>query len=156
MYKNNQKYCKKSYFGVDVQGVTGSSPVSSTIKTAVFVMKRRFFLTFWSILRWSLSACVRLDHSSSHRQRKNCSPGSLVPEDSSLCLILPLFWYADQSFPQRIKRSPAFLFTTSFQSLFFTSEFAVIPKVDIFTPRVTETVSVNILVFTGFVVETPF
>jgi hypothetical protein len=30
MYKNNQKYCKKSYFGVDVQGVTGSSPVSST------------------------------------------------------------------------------------------------------------------------------
>ena len=71
-------------------------------------------------------------------------------------MILPLFWYADQSFPQRIKRSPAFLFTTSFQSLFFTAEFAVIPKVDILTPRVTETVSVNILVFTGFVVETPF
>ncbi len=30
MYKNNQKYCKKSYFGVDVREVTGSSPVSST------------------------------------------------------------------------------------------------------------------------------
>ena len=30
MYKNNQKYCKRSYFSVDVQGVTGSSPVSAT------------------------------------------------------------------------------------------------------------------------------
>ena len=46
MYKNNQKYCKKSYFGVDVQGVTGSSPVSSTIKPAASERKWRVFLTF--------------------------------------------------------------------------------------------------------------
>lgn len=71
-------------------------------------------------------------------------------------MISPQFWYADQSFSQRIKRLPDFLFTTPFQSLFFTAEFAVVQKIDILTLRVTETVSVNILVFTGFVVETPF
>ena len=71
-------------------------------------------------------------------------------------MILPLFWYADQSFPQRIKRLPVFLFAAPAQILFFTVEFAVVPKVDILTLRVTETVFVNILVFTGFVVETPF
>lgn len=49
---------------------------------------------------------------------------------------------ADQSLPQRIKRLPVFLFTVA--------------KVDVRTPRVTETVSVNVLVFTGGVVEVPF
>ena len=34
---------------LDVREVTGSSPVSSTIKTAVFERKQRFFLTFLSI-----------------------------------------------------------------------------------------------------------
>ena len=43
MYKNNQKYCKKSYFGVDVQGVTGSSPVSSTNK---FPQSRKALMEF--------------------------------------------------------------------------------------------------------------
>ena len=44
--KTTKKYCKKLHFAVDVQGVTGSSPVSSTTKTAVFYIKQRFFLTF--------------------------------------------------------------------------------------------------------------
>ena len=41
-----KKYCKKMSFGVDVREVTGSSPVSSTKKTALFEGKERFFLTF--------------------------------------------------------------------------------------------------------------
>ena len=57
-------------------------------------------------------------------------------------MILPLFWDMGQLSPQRIKRLPVFLFAAA--------------KVDVRTPRVTETVSVNVLVFTGGVVEVPF
>ena len=38
-----KKYCKKMSFGVDVREVTGSSPVSSTRKTALFSRKERSF-----------------------------------------------------------------------------------------------------------------
>ena len=74
--------------------------------------------------------------------REKRPPESLAPEGGSLCLIWLLFGEAGQSFPQRIKRLPVFLSTAA--------------KVDVRTPRVTETVSVNVLVFTGSVVETPF
>ena len=69
--KISEKYCKKLSFGVDVREVTGSSPVSSTIKTALFERKERFFLTFLPVLRDGIPSGLSADHTESHRQEKS-------------------------------------------------------------------------------------
>ena len=59
----SEKYYKKSKAGVDVREVTGSSPVSSTIKTAVFERKQRFFLTFLFSFLCAVFCPITFDHS---------------------------------------------------------------------------------------------
>ncbi len=68
--KTAKKCCKKLSFCVDVREVTGSSPVSSTIKTALFERKKRFFLTFSPALCDGIPSGLSDDHTESHRQEK--------------------------------------------------------------------------------------
>lgn len=124
------------------------------MKAAVSERKRRLFLTFMWVYGGGYPSAFTLTTVPATDRGKTPS-GNLVPEGGSLCLILPLFGYAEQLSSQKLRQSPALRFTAPFQFLFLTAEFAVIPVIDVLTPRVTETVSVNILVFAGLVVETP-
>ena len=69
---------------VDVREVTGSSPVSSTRKTAVFERKQRFFVTFLFIFFLTLFCQIVFDHITA-TDRKNRRPPELLFRRAVFC-----------------------------------------------------------------------
>lgn len=69
---------------LDVREVTGSSPVSSTRKTAVFERKQRFFVTFLFIFFLTLFCQIVFDHITA-TDRKNRRPPELLFRRAVFC-----------------------------------------------------------------------
>ena len=69
---------------LDVREVTGSSPVSSTTKTALFERKERFFLTFSHVLQCAQERIFALTTVLATDREKFTLRETLVPEGVGL------------------------------------------------------------------------